>query len=56
MLPLSASISRLASRSSVVLPEPEPPTMAKNSPSATSSETSSTATTRPPSNVLATCE
>ena len=46
MLPLSASISRLASRSSVVLPEPEPPTMARNSPSATSSETSSTATTR----------
>ena len=32
MLPLSASISRLASRSSVVLPEPEPPTMARNSP------------------------
>ena len=46
MLPLSASISRLASRSSVVLPEPEPPTMARNSPSATSSETSSTARTR----------
>ena len=42
MVPLSASISRLASRSSVVLPEPEPPTMARNSPSATSSETSST--------------
>src|SRR5438445_404520 len=46
MLPLSASISRLASRSSVVLPEPEPPTMARNSPSATSSDTSSTAKTR----------
>ena len=43
MVPPSASISRLASRSSVVLPEPEPPTMARNSPSATSSDTSSTA-------------
>src|ERR1700730_13334943 len=55
MLPWSASISRLASRSSVVLPEPEPPTMARNSPSATSSETSSTALTRPPSKLLPTC-
>ena len=57
--PVSASISRLASRNSVVLPEPEPPTMARNSPSATSSETSSTASTglaapRPPK-LLPTC-
>src|SRR6185437_6175905 len=59
MLPRSASISRLARRSSVVLPEPEPPTMARNCPSATSSETSSTASTgfapRPPSKCLLTC-
>src|SRR6202048_4769456 len=59
MLPRSASISRFASRSSVVLPEPEPPTMARNSPAATSSETSSTARTgiapRPPSKFLRTC-
>src|ERR1700754_2804806 len=54
-LPLSASISRFASRNSVVLPEPEPPTMARNSPSATSSVTSSTALTRPPSKLLPTC-
>ncbi len=55
MLPESASISRFASRSSVVLPEPEPPTMARNSPSATASVTSSTALTRPPSKLLPTC-
>src|SRR3984957_12273989 len=55
MRPVSASISRFVSRSSVVLPEPEPPTMARNSPSATSSETSSTALTPPPSKLLPTC-
>src|SRR5271168_2960617 len=58
MWPASASISRLASRKSVVLPEPEPPTTASNSPSATSSETSSTARTgappRPPAKLLPT--
>jgi len=32
MVPWSASISRLASRNSVVLPDPEPPTMARNAP------------------------
>ena len=36
-----------SNRSSVVLPLPEPPSSAKHSPSATSSETSSTATTSP---------
>src|SRR5258706_2687329 len=55
MWPSSASISRLASRNSVVLPEPEPPTMARNSLPATSIETSSTALTRPPSKLLPTC-
>src|SRR2546421_237067 len=54
-LPLAGSISRSASRSSVVLPEPEPPTMARNSPSATSIVRSSTALTRPPSKLLPTC-
>ena len=56
--PESASISRLASRNSVVLPEPDLPTMARNSPSATSSETSSTATTPAvpwPAKLLPTC-
>ena len=33
IVPSSGAISRLASRSRVVLPEPEPPTMARNSPS-----------------------
>src|SRR6202790_4427492 len=56
IVPASASISRFASRNSVVLPEPEPPTMARNSPPATSSETSSTALTRPPSKLLPTWE
>src|ERR1700686_4046915 len=56
IVPASASISRFASRNSVVLPEPEPPTIARNSPAATSSETSSTALTRPPSKLLPTCE
>src|SRR5579859_864494 len=54
MRPVSASISRLASRSSVVLPEPELPTMARNSQAPTSSETSSTALTRPSSKLLPT--
>src|SRR5581483_802758 len=58
MRPRSVSIRRLASRSSVVLPEPDEPTMARNSPAATASETSSTAKTdlapRPPSKLLAT--
>src|SRR5947209_19073199 len=53
--PLSASISRLTRRSNVVLPEPEPPTIARNSRSATSSVTSSTALSRPPSKLLPTC-
>src|ERR1700756_2889913 len=53
MWPLSASMSRFVSRNSVVLPEPEPPTMARNSPSATSSETLSTAFTPP--KLLPTC-
>src|SRR3984957_9677666 len=55
MRPVSASISRFVSRSSVVLPEPEPPTMARNPPPATPGETSSTALTPPPSKLLPTC-
>jgi hypothetical protein len=55
IVPSSASISLLARRSSVVLPDPEPPTMQRNSPSAMSSDTSLKAFTRPPSKVLATC-
>src|SRR3984957_20488648 len=54
MCPSSASIRRLVSRSSAVLPEPEPPTLARNSPLSTVNETSSTAFTRPPSKLLPT--
>src|SRR4051794_19699711 len=46
--PALGSISRLTSRSRVVLPEPEGPTMARNSRARTSSETPSSTGAAPP--------
>src|SRR5260370_9607523 len=50
--PLSGSISRLMLLSSVVLPDPDPPTRATNTPSLTVTLASRTAKLFPPSNDL----